>query len=206
MNVDMQTENNKNESNHIKDQDGDSAAQAGATTSGTDEGADVQDEKIRHLEDEVQDAKDRYLRTLAEMDNMRRRHERDRQDLLKFASEKLLQDLLPVLDSFEKATAAGGAPSAGSAPAAGGEAVHAIVEGIRMVHKQLTHVLEANGLKAVEAAGKAFDPNLHQAIQRIEGDVDAETVKDEYQRGYTLNGRLIRPSMVSVMVPKSGPG
>ncbi len=195
MNVDMQTENNKNESSHIKDQDGEGAAQAGATASGSGEGAELQDEKIRHLEDEVQEHKDRYLRTLAEMDNMRRRHDRERQDLLKFASEKLLQDLLPVLDSFEKATSAGGA-----------EAGNAIVEGIRMVHKQLTHVLETNGLKAVEAAGKPFDPNLHQAIQRVEGDVDQEIVKDEYQRGYTLNGRLIRPSMVSVLVPKSGPG
>lgn len=191
MNVDMQTENNKNESNHIKDQD-EGTAQAGATADGSDEGADLQDEKIRHLEDEVQEHKDRYLRTLAEMDNMRRRHERERQDLLKFASEKLLQDLLPVLDSFEKATAAAT------------ESSNAIVEGIRMVHKQLTHVLETNGLKAVDAVGKTFDPNLHQAIQRIEGDVTEETVKDEYQRGYTLNGRLIRPSMVSVLVPKPG--
>jgi molecular chaperone GrpE len=196
MNVDMQTENNKNESNQIKDQD-EGTAQAGATASGSDEGAELQDEKIRHLEDEVQEHKDRYLRTLAEMDNMRRRHERERQDLLKFASEKLLQDLLPVLDSFEKATAAGGA-------AAAAESGNAIVEGIRMVHKQLTHVLETNGLKAVDAVGKTFDPNLHQAIQRIEGDVVEETVKDEYQRGYTLNGRLIRPSMVSVLVPKPG--
>jgi molecular chaperone GrpE len=196
MNVDMQTENNKNESSHINDQtDGEGVVQAGATANGSGEGAELQDDKIRQLEDEVQDAKDRYLRTLAEMDNMRRRHERDRQDLLKFASEKLLQDLLPVLDSFEKATAAGGA-----------EAGNAVVEGIRMVHKQLTHVLETNGLKAVEATGKSFDPNLHQAIQRIEGDVEAETVKDEYQRGYTLNGRLIRPSMVSVLVPKSRQG
>jgi molecular chaperone GrpE len=197
MNVDMQTENNKNsEPNHIKDQaEGDGAAQTGATVTGADEGADLQEEKIRHLEDEVQEAKDRYLRTLAEMDNMRRRHERERQDLLKYATEKLLQDLLPVLDSFEKAS---------SVPGTGADS--AIVEGIRMVHKQLMHVLEVNGLKPVEAAGKPFDPNLHQAIQRIEGDVADETVKDEYQRGYLLNGRLVRPSMVSVLVPKSEPG
>jgi len=196
MNVDMQTENNKNpESNQTKDQTASDGTATAGTSAESDEGADLQDEKIRHLEEEVQDAKDRYLRTLAEMDNMRRRQERERQDLLKYASEKLLQDLLPVLDSFEKASSAGGA-----------EAGSAIVEGIRMVHKQLTHVLETNGLKAVESVGKPFDPNLHQAIQRIDADdVDEETVKDEYQRGYTLNGRLIRPSMVSVLVPKSGP-
>jgi molecular chaperone GrpE len=197
MNVDMQTENNKNsESNQTKDQTApDGAATAGASAAKSDEGADLQEEKIRHLEEEVQVAKDRYLRTLAEMDNMRRRQERERQDLLKYASEKLLQDLLPVLDSFEKASSVAGA-----------EAGSGMVEGIRMVHKQLTHVLENNGLKAVEAVGKPFDPNLHQAIQRLDADsVDQETVKDEYQRGYTLNGRLIRPTMVSVLVPKSGP-
>ncbi|MDQ3232361.1 MAG: nucleotide exchange factor GrpE, partial [Pseudobdellovibrionaceae bacterium] len=161
MNVDMQTENNKNpESNQTKDQTAtEGAAHAGASAVDSDEGADLQDEKIRSLEEEVQDAKDKYLRTLAEMDNMRRRQERERQDLLKYASEKLLQDLLPVLDSFEKATTAGSA-----------EAGNAIVEGIRMVHKQLTHVLENNGLKAVESVGKPFDPNLHQAIQRIDDD------------------------------------
>jgi molecular chaperone GrpE len=195
MNVDMQTEKNNNtESSQIKDQtEVEGAAQAGATAEGSDEGADLQEEKIRHLEEEVQDAKDKYLRTLAEMDNMRRRHERDRQDLLKFATEKLLQDLLPVLDSFDKAAELVSADKA-------------VLEGIQMVHKQLTHVLETNGLKVVEAAGQEFDPNFHQAIQRIEGDVEKETVKDEFQRGYVLNGRLIRPSMVSVLVPKSGPG
>src|SRR5690349_15796389 len=107
MNVDMQTDNNKNaESNQTKDQTAaDANAQVGATAAN--EGPDLQEEKIRHLEEELQDSKDRYLRTLAEMENMRRRQDRERQDLLKYASEKLLQDLLPVLDSFEKATAAG---------------------------------------------------------------------------------------------------
>lgn len=137
---------------------------------------------------------DRFLRNLAEMDNMRRRQERERQDLLKYASEKLLQDLLPVLDSFEKASSAGGV-----------DAGNAVIEGIRMVHKQLVTVLENNGLKPVAATGKPFDPNFHQAIQKVEvDDVEQETVKDEFQRGYLLNGRLIRPSMVSVLVPKSG--
>lgn len=198
MNVDMQTENHKTpDSNQTKDQtEVDGAAQTASSAEGTDAGADLQEDRIRQLEEEVQDSKDRYLRTLAEMENMRRRQERERQDLLKYASEKLLQDLLPVLDSFEKATAASSA-----------DANNAIVEGIRMVHKQLTHVLENNGLKAVDAVGKTFDPNVHQAIQRIESDmVEKETVKDEFQRGYTLNGRLVRPSMVSVLVPKSGPG
>jgi molecular chaperone GrpE len=73
-----------------------------------------------------------------------------------------------------------------------------------MVHKQLFQILENHGLKQVDAVGKEFDPNFHQAIQRIESEeVKYEVVKDEFQKGYTLNGRLIRPSMVSVCVPKS---
>ncbi len=199
MNVDThQDGNNNNEANpSIDPTPGEAFSQAGASAGDPEhevEGADMQDDRIRQLEEEVLDYKDRFLRNLAEMDNMRRRQERERQDLLKYATEKLLQDLLPVLDSFEKATAAPGS-----------DAGNAVIEGIRMVHKQLTTVLENHGLKAVEASGKAFDPNFHQAIQRVEADeVEQEMVKDEFQRGYVLNGRLVRPSMVSVWVPKSG--
>lgn len=149
--------------------------------------------RLRELEDELQDYKDRYLRNLADVENMRKRHERERADLLKYASEKLLQDMLPVLDSFEKATQVSG--SVANDP---------VLEGVRMVHKQFLQILENHGLKLIDAQGKAFDPNLHQAIQRVETDeVRDETVKDEYQKGYTLNGRLVRPSMVSVFVPRS---
>jgi molecular chaperone GrpE len=199
MNIDMHKDGNKNrEVNPMVDSNTDEnftpTGASAADESLSDEGADVQSERIRLLEEELQDTKDRFLRNLAEMDNMRRRQERERQDLLKYASEKLLQDLLPVLDSFEKASSAGGV-----------DAGNAVIEGIRMVHKQLVTVLENNGLKPVAATGKPFDPNFHQAIQKVEvDDVEQETVKDEFQRGYLLNGRLIRPSMVSVLVPKSG--
>lgn len=148
--------------------------------------------RVKELEAELQEAKDRYLRNLADVENMRKRQERERADLLKYASEKLLQDILPVLDSFEKAIQVQQ------------EASNPVIEGVRMVHKQFVHILEQHGLRGVESQGKAFDPNLHQAIQRVESDeVPSEIVKDEYQKGYTLNGRLLRPSMVSVFVPKS---
>lgn len=164
----------------------------GAQTLGNgeeDEIAALQD-KIKTLEDELLEAKDRYLRQAADIENMRRRQERERSDLLKYGTEKLLQDLLPVLDSLDKAMASQGGDS------------NPILEGIKMVQKQFSGVLENHGLKAIEAAGKAFDPNVHQAIQRVEHDVDTDTVKDEYQKGYSLNGRLVRPAMVSVYVPK----
>lgn len=146
--------------------------------------------KFQRLEEQLLEAKDRYLRQAADMENMRRRQERDRAELLKFGTEKLLQDLLPVLDSLDKAI-----------QAAEGQATP-IVEGVRMMQKQFVTVLEQNGLKPIDSKGASFDPNLHQAIQRLEDDVAEDTVKEEYQKGYTLNGRLIRPAMVSVSVPK----
>ncbi len=146
---------------------------------------------VRKLEEQLLDAKDRYLRQAADMENMRRRQEKERVDLLKYGTEKLLQELLPVLDSLDKALAS-----------AEGQ-TNPVVEGVKMVHKQFTSVLEQHGLKAVQSVGSAFDPNLHQGIQRLEEDVSEETVREEFQKGYTLNGRLVRPSMVSVSVPKS---
>ena len=148
-------------------------------------------ERIRLLEEELMEGKDKHLRQLADIENMRRRHEKERGDLLKFASEKLLQDLLPVLDSFDKAFSLESTNSG-------------MIEGMRMVHKQLFHILEQHGLKPVETKAAVFDPNLHQAIQRVEiDDAEEEKIQNEFQRGYTLNGRLIRPSMVSVTVPKT---
>ncbi len=149
--------------------------------------------RAESLEIELKEVKDKFMRTLADMENMRRRHERERGDLLKYASEKLLNDLLPVLDSFEKAVLSSATSES-----------HPVVEGVKMVHKQFLQILDNHGLKQVNAVGQAFDPNIHQAIQRIESEEAAhEVVKDEYQKGYTLNGRLVRPSMVSVCVPKA---
>lgn len=160
----------------------------GATS--IDKDHETDDMKIQKLEEQLLEAKDRYLRQAADIENMRRRQEKDRADLLKFGTEKLLQDLLPVLDALDKAL-----------EAAEGQSTP-ISEGVKMVHKQFTSVLEQNGLKAIESKGQIFDPNLHQAIQRLEDDVAEDTVKDEYQKGYTLNGRLVRPAMVSVSVPR----
>lgn len=190
MNVDTQKDN----LNHQDQQPFPEAGQAKMTADKNEtNGQPTLESRLREMEDELQDYKDRYLRNLADMENMRKRHERERTDLLKYASEKLLQDMLPVLDSFEKAI-----------QVSTSDASDPVLEGVRMVHRQFLQILENHGLKLIDAQGKIFDPNLHQAIQRVESDeVRDETVKDEYQKGYTLNGRLVRPSMVSVFVPKT---
>jgi len=147
--------------------------------------------ELEKLRAEVQEYKDRYLRTAAEIENTRRRADRERAELLKYGLERVLHDLVPVLDTFDKALTTPGA-----------EEGHPLADGIRMIRRQFLDTLSRHGLEVVKAAGQKFDPNVHQAIQRIESDkVEHEMVDVEYAAGYTLHGRLVRPAMVSVLVP-----
>ena len=149
--------------------------------------------EIERLSQELAEMKDRFLRNVAEMDNMRKRLEREKSDFIKFSTESILKEMIPVLDSFDKALP--------TSPSQSGE-VAKFQEGMTMVHKQFLAALAKHGLEPVEAVGKIFDPNLHQAIQRIEsGDVTEEIVATEFMKGYALHGRLVRPAMVSVKVP-----
>ena len=163
---------------------------------GSDEPATDLETKIAALEQELSHYKDRYVRAVAEMENVRRRSEKERSDLLKYGLENTLKDLLPVLDSFELAV-----PSDTVAPDvdAGEKSFHS---GVLMVKKQMLDTLKKHGLEQIDAKDKPFDPNFHQAIQRVESaEHKEETVAGEFQKGYVLNGRLIRPAMVSVFIP-----
>ena len=139
--------------------------------------------------------KDRLLRNVAELDTMRKRLDRENADFIKYSSESILKDMIPVLDTFDKALSASSTHSESADTAS-------FREGMTMVHKMFLSALAKHGLEPVEAIGKTFDPNFHQAIQRIESsDVTEEIVATEFMRGYALHGRLVRPSMVSVKVP-----
>lgn len=152
-------------------------------------------DEVTRLQAELQELKDKYVRVFAEMENMRRRQERERTDLVKYALENAFKDFLPVLDSFE--TALPNLPE-------GQEAESPFHKGMHMVKRQLVDTFKKHGLEALHAAGQPFDPNVHQAIQRVESpDVQAETVGNEFAKGYLLNGRLLRPAMVSVLVPNA---
>ena len=138
---------------------------------------------------------ERYVRVSAELENLRKRCEKEKSDLQKFGHEAVLKALLPVLDSFERATAEIAAEEDGTP-------VSPLADGVLMVRKQLTEVLGKQGLVAINAVGASFDPNLHQAIRKEEDPlVEEELVREEYSKGYLLNDRLIRPAMVSVAVP-----
>ena len=128
---------------------------------------------------------------------MRRRMEREKADLMKFAFEGFFKDLLPALDSLEKAL-----PSDGTSQSLKVEARDAYFEGMLMVKRQLLDILKRHGLEKVESKGAEFDPNLHQAIQRVESkEATKDMVQEEFALGYTLHGRLLRPAMVSVLTP-----
>jgi molecular chaperone GrpE len=148
-------------------------------------------QRLQEQEQIAAENHDRFLRTLADYDNFRRRSRQEMDDARRFANEKLISDLLPVLDNFERAlqhTEGDG----------GGQAVR---EGVVQIHKLLVDTLAKHGVEPIEAVGQPFDPQLHEAIMRVEPGPDRApgTVAEELRRGYMLHGRLIRPSLVKVV-------
>ena len=138
-----------------------------------------------------EDFKAKYYYLAAEMDNMKRRFDREKENLLKFGNEKLLSSLIGVVDNFDLTVAA--------LKNDNDDKVQNIVKGIEMIRTQLLDSLKQNGLTQVEALGKTFDPNFHEAVAQAPapGKEDQEIIT-EYQRGYILNGRLLRASKVVV--------
>jgi len=152
-------------------------------------------EEVARLQAELAETTARYddllLRERAELENFKRRMQRDRIEAVRFAAEPLLRDVLPVMDNLERAV--GHARDAGESPG------QALVEGVEMVLRTLADVLEKHGVTRTEACGAPFDPALHQAVAHVEDEAVApNTVLDEHQSGYRFHERLLRPAMVSV--------
>lgn len=138
---------------------------------------------------ELAEKHDQVLRALAEADNIRRRAQRDREEYTRYANERLILDLIPVLDNFDRAVEA--ARTAGDAPS--------VVEGVELIRREFLRVLERAGVVRYSAVGEPFDPTQHEAVSRIvRGDTTPNTVVGEIGPGYRLNGRVLRPAMVAV--------
>jgi molecular chaperone GrpE len=150
--------------------------------------------KAAEAEARAAQAYDRFLRAQAELDNVRKRTARELAENVRFANEQLVRELLPVLDNLERALAAAGDDEG---------PVAALREGVSLTQAQIHNVLKKYGVSPVEALGRPFDPNVHEAVQRVESDQPEGTVVAELQRGYLLNGRLVRPAMVAVAAPKA---
>lgn len=146
-------------------------------------------QKIEKLEAELDHVRDVYLRKLAEFDNFRKRVDREREDLRQAALEDFVREILPVVDNFERALQHTDADSG------------AFHQGVEMIAKQLHDTLGRKGVTAIDPLGQFFDPEVHEAVQRVEtGDQPPGTVVTVMLKGYTLGGRLIRPAMVGVAV------
>jgi molecular chaperone GrpE len=139
---------------------------------------------------------DRYLRAVAELENAKKRAQREREEYIRYANESLLRELLPVLDNFERAVRA--ARTAGEAPG--------FLAGVELIQRELLKVLEKFGVTPFTAVGQPFDPAKHEAVGRVETTEHPEmTVVEETLCGYLLNGRVLRPAMVTVAVPPKDP-
>lgn len=140
------------------------------------------------LRQENQDLRNRYVRTLADFDNLRKRTEREKADFFRYATSAVLKDLLPVLDNFDR----------GMEHSQADDDFH---KGMELIYKQLYDVLYKHGLRPIDQSGVHFDPNIHEAVVREEdSSVPNYTVTTILQKGYFLHDRLLRPALVKVAV------
>ncbi|RWR15169.1 nucleotide exchange factor GrpE [Siminovitchia fortis] len=175
-----------------EDQSGQENEQADSIQSPSDREDEREQElasKIKELEAQLEEKENRYLRLLADFDNFRRRTKLEREADEKYRAQHLITNLLPAIDNFERAMQI--EPD--------NEQTKALLEGVGMVYRSIIEALKTEGAEQIEAVGSEFDPNLHQAVMQAEEDGTEENiVLEEFQKGYILKDRVIRPAMVKV--------
>lgn len=150
--------------------------------------------EVKALKKEKEEWKDKYLRKLAEFENTRKRYEREKNEYYLFALTDILEELLIVLDNFERALV--------SRNQADGKSFQ---EGVELIHKQYLDLLRKKGVTTIEVKDRKFDPAHHQAVLTEESEeVEEPEVAEELQKGYLLHERLLRPTLVKVRIPKRG--
>lgn len=151
--------------------------------------------KLLEKEKEAKENYEKYLRSVAELENYKKFAAKERADLIRYNSENIIRDILPILDSLDRAL-----DHAGTS-----KDVNAFMEGVRMIQEQLLNRLEKYGVRRIEAAGREFDPNIHEALLQVESDEHEDNhVVTEFEKGYLLNDRLLKPAKVSVAKHSSG--
>ncbi|MBI3320739.1 MAG: nucleotide exchange factor GrpE [Candidatus Omnitrophica bacterium] len=153
-------------------------------------------EELERMQQEVSRANDQYLRTLAEFENTKKRLHREKETFVRYASETVIRQLLPIVDSLDHALVA---VDRNADP-------QAITKGVHLIYRQLLGLLDREGVKRIQTMGKPFDPHQHEAVAQVaagDGMLD-DTVVEEVQVGYTLHDKVLRPAMVKV-AKKSSP-
>lgn len=145
--------------------------------------------KIEELEAKLNESENRMYRVQADLDNFRRRARLDLEAAQKYRSQNLITEILPALDNFERALKID----------TDDEKTQSLLQGMDMVYRQLVQALQNEGIEAIQAEGQPFDPHLHQAVMQVEDDnFESNIVIEEFQKGYKLKDRIIRPAMVKV--------
>jgi molecular chaperone GrpE len=148
--------------------------------------------QLAAAEKDKKDNWDKYLRSVADLENYRKRTKRDIDDAKADTKSRVLKEILPVVDNLERAMAHEAADAS------------AVLEGVKLVHRQFQTALERVEVTALEAMGQPFDPNLHEAIGQEESDLPAGSIVKVLQTGYKMGDRLLRPALVVVAKPRSG--
>ncbi len=191
-NVKNDTENEKT------DKDGENSEKSGSEKEECIEADDIMKEMEAKIEAAAQEAKDnhdRLLRVSADFENYKKRSAREMEGLRKFANESLIKEMLPVVDNLERAI---------DSSNNNGGTKNSIVEGVDMTLMEILKILEKFGVKPIESLGETFDPGFHEAVMQQESEDHAEnTVLQEFQKGYMINDRLLRPAMVVVSKSKA---
>jgi len=145
--------------------------------------------QLKEKEKEAAENYDKYVRAIAELDNFKKRAAREKTDSIKYGNENLIKDILPMVDSMDRALKHAG----------NSDDFEAFKQGLKLVQDQLVSCLEKHGVEPIECVHKAFDPNIHEALFQVTNDDHEDNlVIDELEKGYLLNGRLLRPAKVSV--------
>ena len=193
--------NNKEETAPIKDQDTKIDSQE---NNGTELNVEKnlennsEDNPENNLEKKIEELNDKLLRSLAENQNLRKIHEKEREDLIKYSSSSFAREILNLADNLERAFGL-----FKDNPKFKSDEFKDTMLGIELIEKELVNSFDKNGIKSFESVGKKFDPNFHQALNEVESEQEDGMVINEIQKGYMLNDRLLRPALVSISKKKT---
>jgi len=157
-----------------------------------------EDNPENNLEKKIEELNDKLLRSLAENQNLRKIHEKEREDLIKYSSSSFAREILNLADNLERAFGL-----FKDNPKFKSDEFKDTMLGIELIEKELVNSFDKNGIKSFESVGKKFDPNFHQALNEVESEQEDGMVINEIQKGYMLNDRLLRPALVSISKKKA---
>ena len=158
----------------------------------------IEENLENNLEKKIEELNDKLLRSLAENQNLRKIHEKEREDLIKYSSSSFAREILNLADNLERAFVL-----FKDDPKFKSDEFKDTMLGIELIEKELISSFDKNGIKSFESVGKKFDPNFHQALNEVESEKEDGMVINEIQKGYMLNDRLLRPALVSISKKKA---